>query len=209
MDQTINDLQTQLDEMRRMWTEESLLRQRAEQELKTLRRTLADQAEATNVNGGDDANDTHNPPSELEEISRPFRPLKHDLEYRLVGGIYISNEEGVRWFEQQYDSKLPQDHSGDASVCVNLEDILEDEGFLLGVEYIPCPGTTWWDFLALTQAEKRDWEYRGPEGLGEVTEPGRQLKGDTPREEEMRNLLRKLGFEAKEFKCYYLYHYVD
>ncbi|KAF7361218.1 hypothetical protein MSAN_01153900 [Mycena sanguinolenta] len=209
MDQTINDLQMQLDDMRKMWKEECLLRQRAELELKTLRRRLA---EATNINGaegGNNLNDTHYPLPNSEEMSRHFTRLENGLEYRLVGGIYIPNEEGIRWFEQKYDFKLPEDHSGDASVRMNLGGILEDEGHPFGVEYVPGPpGTPWCDFLAVTHWETRDWEYAGPESVGEVTDPERQFK-DSPREEEVRNILRKQGLQAKEFKCYYLYHYVD
>ncbi|KAJ6463515.1 hypothetical protein C8R45DRAFT_840960 [Mycena sanguinolenta] len=37
MDQAMGDLQVQLDEIRRMWEEERMLRQRAEQELEALR----------------------------------------------------------------------------------------------------------------------------------------------------------------------------
>ncbi|KAF8192752.1 hypothetical protein K438DRAFT_1589869 [Mycena galopus ATCC 62051] len=37
MDQAMGDLQVQLDEIRRMWEEERMLRQRAEQELEVLR----------------------------------------------------------------------------------------------------------------------------------------------------------------------------
>ncbi|KAF8169868.1 hypothetical protein K438DRAFT_1614564 [Mycena galopus ATCC 62051] len=46
MDQAMGDLQVQLDEIRRMWEEERMLRQRAEQELEAEKRAL-------NPNGGD------------------------------------------------------------------------------------------------------------------------------------------------------------
>ncbi|KAF8208440.1 hypothetical protein K438DRAFT_2012512 [Mycena galopus ATCC 62051] len=39
----------------------------------------------------------------------------------MVGGIHISNEEGVRWFEKTYGRELSKDHREDASVRMELE----------------------------------------------------------------------------------------
>ncbi|KAJ7890056.1 hypothetical protein B0H14DRAFT_3429115 [Mycena olivaceomarginata] len=112
----------------------------------------------------------------------------------MVGGIHISNEEGVRWFEQTYGRELPKDHREDASVRAELERILtEVEGELLGVEYAPHCDAPWYDFLAATQLERGIWEHGNPDGIDEVSLPRQQMKGDSAREEKMRGILRKLG----------------
>ncbi|KAJ6585204.1 hypothetical protein B0H19DRAFT_1250083 [Mycena capillaripes] len=104
--------------------------------------------------------------------------------YQMVGSILIPNEEGVRWFEQTYGRKLRKDHRADASVRLELERILtEEEGQPLDVEYAPHRDAPWHDFLAATQFETG-------------------MKGDSAREEEMRKILRKLGLQPGEFKCY-------
>ncbi|KAJ7860878.1 hypothetical protein B0H14DRAFT_3445850 [Mycena olivaceomarginata] len=122
----------------------------------------------------------------------------------MFGGIHIPNEEGVRWFEQTYDTELPKDHRADASVRVELERILtEVEGSPFGVEYAPRRDAPWYDFLAATQWERGIWEHGNADGTNEVSLPGQQMKGDSAREEQMRGILRKLGLQPGEFKCYY------
>ncbi|KAJ7712948.1 hypothetical protein B0H16DRAFT_1479029 [Mycena metata] len=77
-------------------------------------------------------------------------------------------------------------------------------GVLLGVEYAPRRDAPWYDFLAATQLERGTWEHGNPDGIDEVSLPGQQMKGDSAREEQMRGILRKLGLQPGEFKCYYL-----
>ncbi|KAJ7206307.1 hypothetical protein GGX14DRAFT_643330, partial [Mycena pura] len=126
--------------------------------------------------------------------------------YRMVGGILIPNEEGIRWFEQTYGRELSKDHSADASVRVELERVLTEvvEGVPFGVEYAPRRDAAWCDFLAVTQSESGVWEHSNPDGVNEVSLPGQQMKGGSAREEQMRGILCKLGLQPGEFKCYYL-----
>ncbi|KAJ7741277.1 hypothetical protein B0H16DRAFT_1464473 [Mycena metata] len=131
-------------------------------------------------------------------------PSAGRFSYKMIGGILISNEDGVRWFEKTYGTELRKDHSADASVRVELERILtEEKGQPFGVEYAPRRGAPWYDFLATTQVEKGVWEHYEPRGTDEVLLPEHQMKGDSAREEQMREILRKLGLEPGEFKCYY------
>ncbi|KAF8211883.1 hypothetical protein K438DRAFT_2010216 [Mycena galopus ATCC 62051] len=123
----------------------------------------------------------------------------------MVGGIHIPNEEGVRWFEKKYGKELSKDHRADASVRVELERILtEEEGEPLGVEYAPRRDAPWYDFLAATQLERGIWEHDNPVGIEEVCIPEQQMQGDSAKEEHMREILRKLGLQPGEFKCFYL-----
>jgi hypothetical protein len=112
----------------------------------------------------------------------------------MVGGIHIPNEEGVRWYERKYGRELPKDHRGDMSVRMELERILtEEEGEPLGVEYAPRRDAHWYDFLAATQLERGVWEHYNPDGIDEVFLPEQQMKGESAREDQMRETLRKLG----------------
>ncbi|KAJ6553850.1 hypothetical protein B0H10DRAFT_1968129 [Mycena sp. CBHHK59/15] len=150
------------------------------------------------------AHDAHiSPPPESKEASPSHNSppsTARRTSYQMVGGILISNEEGVRWFEQTYGRELPKDHRTDASVRMELERILtEVEGEPLGVEYAPRRDTPWYDFLAATQLERGIWEHGNPDGIDEVSLPGQQMKGDSAREEQMRGILRKLGLQPGEF----------
>ncbi|KAF7363866.1 hypothetical protein MSAN_01044600 [Mycena sanguinolenta] len=156
-----------------------------------------------------DARNQHNSPLESKEVAPSPKPLPPGLDYQMVGGIYILNAEGLRWFEEKYGRELPKDHSGDATIRMQLAKLLtEQEGQPFGVNYIPRHGVRWCDFLAATQVERREvWEHVPV--LGEVTAPEQKMSGDTPREEEMRRILSKLGVQATEFKCYFLCYYYD
>ncbi|KAJ7065241.1 hypothetical protein C8F01DRAFT_736354 [Mycena amicta] len=149
------------------------------------------------------SNDSHHSPPESKAAASRRKSTRTN--YQMVGGILIPNEEGVRWFEETYGRQLPKDHRADATVRVELERILtEVEGEPFGVEYATRRDAPWYDFLAATQLEQGVWEHDDPDGFDEVTLPSQQMKGDSAREENMRQILRKLGLQPGEFKCYFL-----
>ncbi|KAJ6502073.1 hypothetical protein C8R45DRAFT_1091974 [Mycena sanguinolenta] len=91
----------------------------------------------------------HNSPPKGKELALSPEPLPPGADYQKVGGIYILNVEGLRWFKEKYGRELPKDHSADAS---------EDQPS--GAHYIPRRDVHWCDFLAATQVERREvWEH--------------------------------------------------
>ncbi|KAJ7068857.1 hypothetical protein B0H15DRAFT_141737 [Mycena belliarum] len=125
------------------------------------------------------------------------------VNHHMVGGILIPNAEGVRWYKDTYGVELSKDHRMDGSVRMQLERILTREYNLpFGVDYAPRR-----DFLATTQVEDGVWVHNNPKYVDDVLVPEHQMKGDSPREEEMREILRDLGFKLYpgEFKCFYSY----
>ncbi|KAJ7215670.1 hypothetical protein B0H12DRAFT_1241972 [Mycena haematopus] len=159
----------------------------------------------TTLPNANDADSARDHPSSEKEAAPPHNSSPRQT-YQLHNDrcIHIPNEEGVRWFGQTYDRELRKDHCADVSVRMELERILtEVEGEPLGVEYAPCRDTPWYDFLAATQLENGIWEHDNPHGINEVSLPEHQMKGDSAREERMCGILRKLGLQPGEFKCYY------
>ncbi|KAJ7735868.1 hypothetical protein DFH07DRAFT_967058 [Mycena maculata] len=154
----------------------------------------------------DSARDSPSPESKGDAPPLDSSPsVARRINYQMVGGIHIPNEEGVRWYERKYGRELPKDHRGDMSVRMELERILtEEEGEPLGVEYAPRCDAHWYDFLAATQLARGVWEHYNPDGIDEVFLPEQQMKGESAREDQMRETLCKLGLQPGEFKCYYL-----
>ncbi|KAJ7606850.1 hypothetical protein FB45DRAFT_436478 [Roridomyces roridus] len=112
----------------------------------------------------------------------------------MVAGILVPCEEGVRWYNALGAFMLPENHTADASVRVQLDIILEDEmGVALGVEYESREGVEWNDFLVVTQYQKGEWVHYGPDPQTfDEPRPEDRMK-ETVKEEEMREILRKLG----------------
>ncbi|KAJ7452283.1 hypothetical protein FB451DRAFT_1283036 [Mycena latifolia] len=151
----------------------------------------------SNLLKADSARDSPSPERKEDIPSFDSSPsVTRRISYQMVGGIHIRvpNEEGVRWYEHKYGRELPKDHRGDMS----------EEGEPLGVEYAPRRDAHWYDFLAATQLERGVWEHYNPDGIDEVFLPKQQMKGESAREDQMRETLRKLGLQPGEFKCYYL-----
>ncbi|KAF8909194.1 hypothetical protein CPB85DRAFT_1435770 [Mucidula mucida] len=123
--------------------------------------------------------------------------------YQMIGGLHIPNEEGVRWLTESYGFDLSPDHSMDASVRVNLDEMLLDEGYQFGCYYAPRRDAAYHDFLAVTQKERGAWTHTNPDGVDEVLIEEHKMKGGTPQEDKMREELKRLGIKAGEFKCFY------
>ncbi|KAK7025197.1 hypothetical protein R3P38DRAFT_3194123 [Favolaschia claudopus] len=127
--------------------------------------------------------------------------------YQMYGGLTISNQDAVRWFEEKYGMSLAKDHSQDANVRMALQDLLmQEEGWHFGVHYAPRrdSDSDCYDFLATTQSENGVWEHNS---WGWVDLPEHQMKGDTAQEERMREILHKRGkslsLKFGEFQCFY------
>jgi hypothetical protein len=84
-------------------------------------------------------------------------------------GLIISNEEGRRWFEQQYGARLDDDHSQDCNIPLRLNRILQESGIAVGCSFAPRrheAGVS--DFLVITQTQYGRWMNDGPENYEEV-----------------------------------------
>ncbi|KAF9009265.1 hypothetical protein BDZ89DRAFT_1078583, partial [Hymenopellis radicata] len=140
---------------------------------------------------------TYNPFPDSDQIPPWYRSQtatgRKRTNYQMIGGLHIVNEEGVRWLNQEHGFNLPANHSGDASVRMNLDEMLMDEGFQFGCLYAPRRDAVYHDFLAVTQMEKGAWTHTNPDGVDEVLIDEHKMMGETPQEDAMRKALARLG----------------
>ncbi|KIJ96817.1 hypothetical protein K443DRAFT_124317 [Laccaria amethystina LaAM-08-1] len=91
------------------------------------------------------------------------RPGLHNC---IKAGLVISNEEGHRWFEQQY-------HRQDTNVPLRLGRLLEDGGIAIGRSSAPPPRgqeSGGCDFMVVTQMQYGQWINDAPDGYEEVVQ---------------------------------------
>jgi len=120
----------------------------------------------------------------------------------IKAGLIISNEEGRRWFEQQYGARLADHHRQDSNIPLRLNRILQEGGIAVGCSFAPRrheSGVS--DFVVITQTQYGRWMNDGPENYEEVFQEEMKPHPSALEDKAKYRLENELGVWALFLRC--------
>lgn len=129
--------------------------------------------------------------------------------HRMICGLHIEADEGLRWWNENNDLKLEEDHSmvrlllqirsfqthvpQDGTFRLYLNDELQDEGFGFAT-YVPRnQRDAYYDFLAVTEQFVGDYPTDHEMSNSQVTDETHMVPGNTPEVDRMKKILDRIG----------------
>jgi hypothetical protein len=111
----------------------------------------------------------------------------------IIFGPLISNDEGRRWFKDEYDYELASHHRQDYTVPYRLRELFQQKGIAFGCIMAPRRLGGVNDFLVITQILEGPFIHDGPYGYEEVFEEDRKPIPGVLEEEVKAQLTKEFG----------------
>ncbi|EKM78311.1 hypothetical protein AGABI1DRAFT_114623 [Agaricus bisporus var. burnettii JB137-S8] len=132
----------------------------------------------------------------------------------IIGGLFIENNEGRRWFKDTFGHELASNHSEDVSILMALMKDLEPHGIdARGVSFVaPWPDfhtkdvsleCSTFDFLVITYVERGPFLYDGPNGCEFVLDEQRKPLPGVKEAHVKEQLKKEFGIETTGYKSLY------